>query len=482
MGTTFPGLVADWFGREPVAGLFLVVTAVLIFARSVSHHPESNSSLLLWTRKLIHALAGGLLFLAMAGAFQFLLTRQYAEFDDLFASFTRRGSLPYREWSGWRSRYGGPLTQKDLVVAPTIQREIVESITPIDPLGRTLYRNTVIEELLTENLITSFEGNLHMIMVQPGHPTDGFNAFTLTADYRYQVENPAQEEVLAKFSFPIPDARLCRDIRVTLSGEEIPFFVKDEWLTWETRLEPGQHTWVSIHYFVSGMDYFVFEIPDSRQIRDFTLRLMTNAEVSGLITEPEGAVSMEVNGEGAGKVVTWKITNAIAAPRMGTYMTQGWRYAPSHTLLVVLPYAARALMFFLALAALTFLIAGEPIDLRRLALLGALFCVPALILMSGLPVPGGVPPANWGLWQARMLPLLALLAAGPGYLILRDTPPLPRALILTLMVIFSGIYPLAGSIPDEQQRNAILGGAQAGMILYIFAYTLFTRIRLALRA
>jgi hypothetical protein len=45
------------------------------------------------------------------------------------------------------------------------------------------------------------------------------------------------------------------------------------------------------------------------------------------------------------------------------------------------------------------------------------------------------------------------------------------------MVLFGGIYPWVGTLPDEQARNAVLGGVQAAMVFYIFAFTLFIRVR-----
>ena len=484
MGNALPGLLADWIGREPVAGLFLAVTAVLLFGSIITSQPGTSSSLQTWVRRLINALLCGLLFLGMSGAFQFLLDRDYMGFSEIYGSFTRQGSLSNIRWNGWRSRYGGQVVQSDLVVTPAVWREVVESIPPADPLGRVLYRNTLVEEIIAENLITGFAGDLELDMVNPENPTDGFNAYALTADYHYRIKNPLQEDVYARFIFPIPEAGLCRDIRVLLDEVEIPFLVNNNRLSWEKTIGPGEQISVSIHYFLSGMDYFVFEIPEPRQVRDFTLRLAINSDASGLIMEPEGAISTEVADRGAGKLVTWRIVDAIAAPRMGTYMTQGWPYSPFHSLLVVLPYAAKALLFFLSLATLTLLIARIPIDLWQLAALAALaalFCIPFLILMSGLPRPAAISPDDWDLWQVRMLPLLAVIPVIPGYLVLRGIPSFARLLILMLMVLFVGVYPLSGTIPDEQRRNAILGGVQAGMIFYIFAYTLYIRVRAPIR-
>lgn len=470
-------MLTDWFSREPVAGLLLVAAAILIFAKAVTRRPEAGSSFQAWLRTLLHAAVGALLFVGLAGAFQFLLNRGAATFNSLYGSFVTDESLPNQDWKDWKSRYGGPITQTDLIVHAVTHRVIREALPTAAPLGRTLYQNVVLDEPVTENIITAFEGRLEMELVHPEHPTDEFNAFFLKADYHYQVVNPIQTVIFVEFAFPLPDARLSRDIRVLVDGREPEWLVEAGSLIWEERLEPGQNLQVDIHYAVLGMDFFVFQIPAPRQIIDFSLSLAVNSVPSGLIAEPEGALSMEMSDHGAGKLVTWEVENSIAAPRIGTYMTQGWPYSPSHALLVVLPYAARGLLYFLAMTAFTLLIVGAPIELRQLALLAALFCVPFLILMAGLPVPGLVSRQNQALFLVGMLPVLTLIPVGLGYWTLRAVPALGRGLIIVLMVLFLCLFPRIGLLPDEQQRNAILGGVQAAMIFHIFALTLFVRLR-----
>jgi hypothetical protein len=469
--------------REPVAGLLLVVTASLIFARALAFRGRAASSFQAWARSLVQALAGALLFLGMAAAFGFLLNADYRSYSALHGSFTTGGSLANQDWLHGQSLYGGPLTQQDLVVNQYLSRETVEALPPADPAGRTLYRNTIVEEAITETSILGFDGHLNLDFASPDRPGDSYNAFTLEADYHYEIVNPTETATRLEFFFPLPTARLCRDIHLEMDGREIPWRAENGAMAWQGRLQPGERVEVVIHYLAQGMDAFIFESPVARLMPHFLLGMAVNADVSGLLSQPEGAVKTDISKEGRGTRVTWRIENSIAAPRLGMYPNQSWLYAPSHALIAALPFAARGLLLFLSMTAFTLLITGVPIDLRGLAQLAALFCLPFIFLMAGsLPSPWFILPRNWALLQVKMLPVFSLLPLGLAFLILRGVPRLPRALILLLMLLFLSAYPLAGLIPDEQKRNAVLGGVQVGMIFYTFALTLFVRIRLALRS
>jgi hypothetical protein len=63
------------------------------------------------------------------------------------------------------------------------------------------------------------------------------------------------------------------------------------------------------------------------------------------------------------------------------------------------------------------------------------------------------------------------------FFILRKIPRLPLILILILMALFAGGYPLMGLMSDEQKHKALETIVQVGMIAYVFLLALFTRLR-----
>jgi hypothetical protein len=186
---------------------------------------------------------------------------------------------------------------------------------------------------------------------------------------------------------------------------------------------------------------------------------------------------LDVNSTAGNKVIRWKIDRAILAPSLGMSLIQGWPYAPFQEMMVTLPLAARASTLFLALAVITLLLCSVEVRPSQLALLGLLFMMPFLILMSGgVPHPASISMERFDEYQTRMLPVITLLPLVLAFLVLRKIPPLPLILVLILMALFAGGYPLIGLL-DEQKRKAFETILQAGMIAYVFLLTLFTRLR-----
>jgi hypothetical protein len=186
---------------------------------------------------------------------------------------------------------------------------------------------------------------------------------------------------------------------------------------------------------------------------------------------------LDVNTTSTHKVIEWKIDRSILAPRLGMSLIQQWPYAPYQAMITTLPLAARASTFFLTLVIITLLLCSVDIRPSHLALLGLLFMVPFLILMSGgIPHPASVSMEQFANYQSRMLPLITLLPLILAFFILRKMPRLPLILILILMALFAGGYPLIGLLPDEQKRKAFETISQVGMIAYIFLLALFTRL------
>jgi len=187
---------------------------------------------------------------------------------------------------------------------------------------------------------------------------------------------------------------------------------------------------------------------------------------------------LDAKTEGAYKFFVWTIDRAILAPRLGLDVYQRWPYAPYQEMIVTLAYAGRAALLFLSLATITLLICGAPVELRQLALLGALFTLPFLTLMSSLvPAPKSISPALFANSQVNTLPVLGLLPLVFTFLTVRRLPRLPLTLTLVLMALFMGAYTFIARLPDEQKRNAVESMVQVGMIAYIFTLTLFVYVR-----
>jgi len=474
-----PVTLAQWVAQEPVASLLLLVTAGLIFGARLQRGRRTSSRFWPWLSNLIQSLAVSLLFIGLACVFYLLLSSNSSIFSTLHGSFTTGGSLARTSWLDWQARYGAPFVQRPPFVTQYVSRAVLEPIPSEDPAQPVLYRTATIEQPVEQNTLTGFDGRVRLQVVDPQHAGDAFNAFTLSASYGYQVTNPMDVETRAEFRFPIWMANLYRDVKVEMDGHPVvSWHVEPSAIVWESRMRPGQSTAVLVEFVVTGMESFLFEVPSPREIKDFSLSVTLDSDYCCLVNEPEGAIQFEGGRVGDLRTVAWNVDSAIMAPRMGIILLQGWPYAPSQALITLLPYAARALVLFLCMAALTLLITAIPVDLRRLALLACLFAVPFLLLMAGaFPAPASIAPANWDLVQTRLLPLLALFSIGIGYLVLRGLPLRPLVLVLLLMALFLCVYPFTGFVQDPKRRNALENIVQAGMIFYVFGLSLYLRVR-----
>ena len=158
-------------------------------------------------------------------------------------------------------------------------------------------------------------------------------------------------------------------------------------------------------------------------------------------------------------------------------LIQQWPYAPYQAMIVTLPLAARASMLFLTLAVITLLLCSVEVRPSQFALLGLLFLVPFLILMSGgVPHPDSVSMEQFARYQTKLLPVITLLPLVFAFFVLRKIPRLSLILILILMALFAGGYPLIGLMIDEQKRKAFETIVQVGMIAYVFLLALLTRL------
>jgi hypothetical protein len=178
------------------------------------------------------------------------------------------------------------------------------------------------------------------------------------------------------------------------------------------------------------------------------------------------------------KIMTWTIGRANIAPRLGIDLHQLWPYAPYQQMIVSLRHGADDVVIFLCLAALTLLLVGKTLELRRLALLAGLFMLPYWALMAGgVPLPASVLPAQFAEVQVKVLPVIALISLALTFFVLRGKSRLGWVLMLLLMAFLMVGHPLLEFQLDESKRNAIERAAQIGLVVYTCGLGLFAVIQ-----
>jgi len=474
-------LLTSWADREPTASLWLLVAMVLLFGAALARSRQDYGRAWMWGRHLLEALAQAMALAVLAGVAYFLLNSNYAGFNQVHGTFPVSGSLSNQAWQQEQERYGGQFVQLDLQVVQTVTVQQQETIQFDDPAKSPLYRYVQAEEPVMQNSIVGFRGLVTMELVNPAHPADTFNGFTLSAWYEYDIVNATDSETRVKFSFPLAaDAKLYQHIEVKENGEEVSQWrVVGGQLVWDGQMSPDEKKLVSIHYVTSGTKGFYYEVFEQREVIDFSLSLTLDTKEFWVCTKPEnGGVMADIKNENLHSTITWTIDRSILSPHLGVDLWEGWVYSPYHELMVTLPYAARALVLFLSLATVTQVIGRAPVNLRQLALLACLFVFPYLLLMTGaVPAPKTVSPAEYAVYLLKALSVISTFSLLLAFIILRKLQRLPLVLTLVLMALFLIGYPLVGLLPDEQQRGAAEGMIQAGMIGYVFGLALYGRVR-----
>jgi hypothetical protein len=270
-------ILQNWVAIEPIASLWLGIISVLLFGATFARLTKPAG--LSWGQGFFVALAKTLVVVSLVEGCYFLLNSGVKTFSQIYGSFATGGSLSNRAWQQWRNMYGGGYDQKDLQVVQYITVINEEVIQPPDPSAGPLYRNVKVEQPAQQNSIAGFRGNLDLTAVGGHNTPNTFNAYTLAAEYEYDIVNSAAEETRAEFRFPVsPQAKLYQDIAITVNGEEIHWRIVDQAIFWEERLAPREKQTINIRFHTWAENDFLFEVPEQREITNFSLKLTMNTD------------------------------------------------------------------------------------------------------------------------------------------------------------------------------------------------------------
>jgi hypothetical protein len=277
MNNSLINVLQNWMVTEPVASLWLGISSVLLFG--TTFRSLTNQTGLSWERGFFGALTRSLGIVSLVGACYFLLNSNFKTFSQLYGSFTTGGSLSNRAWQQWRNLYGGGYDQKDLQVVQYVT-VINDVVIPSDhPAAVSLYRHVKVEQPIQQNSIVGFRGNVELTAAGGYNNANTFNGYALSAEYEYDIVNSALQETRAEFRFPIsPQSKLYQDIFLTADGVELPWRIKDQAIFWEEQLAPGQQQRINIRFHTWGENDFLFEVPEQREITNFSLKLTMNTD------------------------------------------------------------------------------------------------------------------------------------------------------------------------------------------------------------
>lgn len=456
--------IALWISAKPVMGLLLLMAALAAFGFALRQSRDSSSALWPWLRRIIEASVRAILLFGLIWAFQATLSHHIEAFGsahDSVISARRRKA---------EAMWGKPITQDELAVSHFVQVTKQEVITPKDPAQPPLYRNVPERQLVPQNSIIGFRGNVTVTLDEDKTWEARVAVYTINARYEYDIVNRSDSETEAEFAFPLASEQTLEDFGVTVDDQDWSPHLRfaSGSVSWTIKMKPQQQNKIMVTYACKGIDSFFYRVPVQREIKDFVFTLTSSTKAFWVWIEPDNErmhSDYADTNDHRGAILTWKLDRVIMAPRMGIALRGPEdRYGQVK---LVLGTGPAALTLLGAMLALTLLIGGQPVRLLDLALVAGACCAQFLLLAGVGDYVG------WG----ELLIGGATLTGGVVFFTCRSLPSrLLRILIYVLAGFFGLVYPRWG-LYIETQRNTFEGMLLVGLIVYLFGWSLYTRLR-----
>lgn len=457
--------IFEWINVEPAVSLLMIVTAVVLFGSAFKADAQNKNSFWPWFRQVIEASVGAILFLGLLWAFRSVLNDTVATF------YSTHGSLSdiSREsaWSIW----GRPHAQIELTIRHSRSVEVQEELPREDPTQPPIYRTVTQIQEVPQNSIIGFVGDVQMKLNERQKGYALYSGYVLDAVFRYEIQNNSAFETDADFSFPLSSGQtLFENFIVEMDDRDLSADLRfsPDLVSWTVKMKPRQKSEIVIRYSSRGMDYFYYQIPLQREIKNFQLTLTIDRLPVSQLNYPDRVITptdIKSTNDGEGSILTWKLDRAITIAGMGVALPQPEQ--PGAQVLRVLVIAPYALTLLGAMLALTMLIWGEKIQFVDLSLLSAAYSTLFLVM-------AGVSDYFFGFWGSLLAGTILVLLL--TYLLFRKLESRAlRRLIYGLVAFFTIAYPLSGLLPLLEQQNAFNIMVQVGLILYLVLLSLYRR-------
>lgn len=456
-----------WFSVEPAISVLMVTTAIVLFGSAFRAHRETSGDFWPWMRRIVEATVGALLFIGLVWAFRMILN------DNTSTFYSTHGSLSDVSRSSAWSIWGRPHTQVELTVSHSHEVEVKEELPREDITQPPVYRIVTQRKEVPQNSIVAFRGDVHLYLSEREKGYALYSGYTIDVVLEYTVANNSSIRTDATFSFPLADGQtLFENFVVKVDDRDLStdLLFAPNMVSWVTQMDPYQESQVVITYASRGMDYFYYQIPVQREIKDFVLTLTVDRLPVSLLNYPDGVITpteIKPTADGRGSILTWKLDRAITIAGMGVALVPPVQ--PGAQVLRVLVLSPYALTLLGAMLALTMLIWGLQVRFIDLALLSAVYTMQFLLMAA-------ISDYFFGFWGSLLAG--AALTLFLAFLLFRKLPSRPlRVVIYILVAFFTLVYPLSGLLTELTHQNAFNLLLQVGLILYITLLSLYVSRR-----
>lgn len=213
-----------------------------------------------------------------------------------------------------------------------------------------------------------------------------YGGYTVDVTLNYDIINDSDIETDATFTLTLsPEQTPFEDFVVKMDDIDLNPDLRfaTDMISWTTKVIPHRKSKVVINYASRGMDYFYYQIPVQREIKNFSLTLTIDRLPVSLLNYPDRVITptdIKPTEDGQGSILTWNLDRAITTAGMGVLLVPPEQLgAQVLHMLVLSPYALTLPGVMLAL---TMLIWDLQVRFLDLALLSAIYTMQFLLMAA----------------------------------------------------------------------------------------------------
>jgi hypothetical protein len=451
--------ISSWISLEPIAMFLMLTTVVILFIRTFRRGAKPENGRLGfwdWARRIFESAAVAFLFMGILWAFRAVL-------DDTTSTFQQdHGRVSETNYNSVERIWGGPLVQRELAVHHYIEVTRKEELPREDVTKPPLYREVTETVEVEQNPILSFQGAVDLKLNTRKKGSAYYSGFESEVSLLYRIKNDSGKTTDAVFTFPLSESQVMYDrFRIFEGPRDMSDLLRfrEGGIEWSRKMAPGEETSLSISYFSRGMDVFYYQIPDPREVRNFSLTLTVDRLAAADVNYPGGCIPptepIKTTADGKGCILAWKFDRAVTSAGMGLALPSPEQ--PGVLVTKALYRSPYALIFLVTAVCLTLLARGYGARLVEISLIAAMYTLPYIVMAS-------VSDFLLGFWGSIVLGTMIALAL--SVLLFRKYPKPTQWRLYGLVGFFTLAYPMIGLLEDGQ--TALDGIVSILLIVYLF--------------
>jgi hypothetical protein len=448
-----------WMEHEPVVGLMMTLAAVVTFAGVYRKGGGPEPTLLPFVRRILDAAVAAILLMGLLWAFRAVLH------DNATSFAAEHGRTSEANLHSVRTIWGGPHVQRELVVRHWKTVTTREEQFRDDPTLPPIFRDVTTEELVDHDSITSVRGHVEVVSNERRKGSGVYAGFEADLTLAYEIVSPPDATTRSELELPLSGQVLYEDLHVLVDGVDLgpALRVDADALRWELTMAPGERHTIDIAYATRGVEHVYYQIPEPREIRDFTLALHVVGLGVADLNYPEGCLTpTEIVGDDGGVTLRWQLDRALTTAGMGLALPTPTQ--PGATVAEVLARSPYALMLLVGAICLVLLVEIGSVALLDVALTCAGYSLQFVCMAAVADTAGSLV----GALAIAVLPTIATL-----WWLWRRHPS--RRPIFGLLAFFVVAHPLSVSFADALETFD--AAVVAGLVLLLVVLTLRARMR-----